>query len=93
MSAQESAFEVASLLTGKKERAIENALDHVFGEGKWEEETVKDACWLQVKDDKSEVFYINNLPMVYFGPIETDITITHNSALATYKQTIKDLYK
>lgn len=85
-------YQVASEMAGRKERALETAIDFYFGDVNWDEEILAKQGGITVHPDGTEVFFINKVDLLKFSPIETNIDIKGNQVYVTYQQAIERLY-
>ncbi len=85
-------FETADRIMGRKERALEKAIDWFFKNTSWDEDHLDEYASHDIYSDGSEKFCIGDTELVYFGQLITRIDIVNNTVHCLVAQVIVDLY-
>jgi len=89
---QDTSFYIASVMANRKERAIKAAIQHHFGDSKWDESTLEKHAVIIVDADGTETFFIGQIELVRFGPLESKIDIEGERVVILFNQSILELY-
>jgi len=89
---QEQAFYIASVMANRKEQAIKAAIQHHFGDSEWDENTLEKYAGINVDPDGTETFFIGQIKLVRFGPLESKIDIEGDRVMLLFHQTILELF-
>lgn len=92
MDTQEKAFYIASVMARIKEQAIKAAIQHHFGDSKWDEQTLEKYAGINVDADGTETFFIGQIDLVSFAPLESKIDIEGERVMLLFNQPILELY-
>lgn len=92
METQEASFYIASVMARRKEHAIQEAIEHHFGGSSWDEHTLEKHAGINVDPDGTETFFIGQIKLVRFGPLESKIDIEGKRVMLLFHQTILELY-
>lgn len=93
-----TAFKLAAALAQEKERLLGEAIsyyfDHVVQDARTNErrEAILAASGSVVITPTSETFSIGGVDLLYFEPIQSDITITEGQVTVLYRQLYQVLY-
>ena len=92
MDIQNTSFYVASIMATRKEQAIKAAILHHFGDSKWDENTLEKHAGINVDPDGTETFFIGQIELVRFGPLESKIDIEGDRVMLLFNQPILEIY-
>ena len=86
------AMATAKQMAYNKERAIRAAIDYFFGDGLWTESMLDKVAAFTHHHDGREIFTMNDIDMLEFGPIQTNTIVDRHSVICQFSQEIKVLY-
>ena len=89
---QEKAFYIASIMAAKKEQAYKNAINFYFHNEEWSEDVLDEYAGVNIAADGSEEFFIGDIILVRFGPLQTNTVIEDGKVMCLYSQKIIVLY-
>lgn len=89
---RELIFETADRLLGRKERALEKAIDWYFKNIDWDEGHLEEHAGHEIWADGTEIFYIADTKLITFGPMVSQIEITQNQVHILVAQNFTEHY-